>query len=234
MTWALADNVLIYWNNYDAQVYALSKGPTALTVSTPDVAVPAGTTLMIKGTVMDVSPGTEQTQVKYDFPTGVPAVSDDWMGDWMEYVYMQKAKPANAVGVNVILDITGPDGTHYGAGAVSDDTGAWAATWSAPAAGVYKVTATFPGSESYFASSAGSYFVASTPAAPVVVVPTPTPSQPTITPPPTASPEVTVSPTQATPPPPTGGLPVEAYVAIASIVIIAIVAAIALILRRRS
>ncbi len=232
MTWALADNVIIYWNNYDAQVYALSKGPTALTVTSPDVAVATGQPFMIKGTVMDVSPGTEQTQLKYDFPTGLPAVSDDWMGPWMEYAYMQKAKPADATGVNVVLDIVGPDGTHYGAGAVSDDTGAYAATWSAPAAGVYKVTATFKGSESYFASSAGTYFVAAAAAvAPVVVTPTPT-TAPTVTPPPTEAPTASPSPIQPTPPT-NPGISTEAYVAIAAVIIIAIVAAIALILRRR-
>ncbi len=36
MTFATADGVLIYWNNYDAQIYAIGKGPSAVTVSAPD------------------------------------------------------------------------------------------------------------------------------------------------------------------------------------------------------
>jgi hypothetical protein len=101
---ATADGVLIYWNDYDAQIYAVGQGPSQLTVTAPDTAAPFGTSVMIKGTVTDVSAGTQQSAIKADFPNGVPAVSDASMSQWMEYVYMQKLKPSNVTGVPVSID----------------------------------------------------------------------------------------------------------------------------------
>jgi hypothetical protein len=51
-------------------------------------------------TVIDTSAGTQQPEQKADFPTGIPAVSDESQSAWMEYVYMQKPKPI-AIGVPV-------------------------------------------------------------------------------------------------------------------------------------
>lgn len=71
-------------------------------------AVTAGDSVVIQGTVMDISAGTKQNQQAADFPNGVPAVSDYSMSAWMEYVYMQKPKPANATGVAVSIDAIDP------------------------------------------------------------------------------------------------------------------------------
>ena len=51
MTFAAADGVLIYWNNYDGQIYAIGKGPSALTVEAPKAAIDLGSSLIISGTV---------------------------------------------------------------------------------------------------------------------------------------------------------------------------------------
>ncbi len=226
----IADGTFVFANMYDMQIYAIGKGPSAITVDAPMAAVTQGSGIVIRGRVTDISSGTEQDVVAKRFPNGVPAVSDDSQAGWMEYIYMQKPKPANVTGVTVQLTITAPDGTTYGAAAVSDDLGSFATSWTPPTTGLYKIVAAFQGSESYWPSSADTSFYASAAPAPYVQ-PTETPIQPTSTPPATATP-LSPSPSQALPPQ-SAGLPTEVYVGIAAVVIIAIVAAIALVLRRR-
>lgn len=58
-TMAIADGTLIYWNNYGGQIYALSKGPTEMTASVTNDVIQSGSSVMIKGTITDVSPGTK-------------------------------------------------------------------------------------------------------------------------------------------------------------------------------
>ncbi len=229
--YACADGFSNFNNGYDNQIYTVGRGPSATTVDAPMTGVTQGSPLVIRGTVTDISAGTQQNEQAARFPNGVPAVSDDNMTAWMSYVYQQRYPKPDVIGVTVQLTITGPDGTNYGAAAVSDSLGNYATTWYPPAPGLYKVTATFQGSKAYWPSSDSTYFTASTAPSPAVVTPPPT-TAPTITPPPTEAPTASPSPIQ--PSPPTNpGLSTEAYVAIAAVIIIAIVAAIALILRRR-
>ena len=61
---AIADGYLNFFNEYDGQMYSVGRGPSATTVSAPDVAIPFGTPLVIKGTVTDVSAGTQQATSK--------------------------------------------------------------------------------------------------------------------------------------------------------------------------
>jgi len=110
--------------------------------------------VVIQGTVMDISAGTKQTQQAADFPGGVPAVSDDSMSAWMEYVYMQKPRPTNATGVSVSIDAIDPNNNfiHIGT-ATSDMTGLFSYAWLTPnVPGKYTVLATFVGSDSYWPS----------------------------------------------------------------------------------
>jgi len=60
-----------------------------MTVEAPTVGVPLGSTILIRGTVMDVSPGTKDPRIGLRFPKGVPAVADENMSYWMSYVYKQ-------------------------------------------------------------------------------------------------------------------------------------------------
>ncbi len=154
-TMAVADGVLVYWNNYDHQVYAVGKGPSATTVTAPDISVPYGKSVLVKGSVTDVSAGTMQVEQAARFPNGVPAVSDESQGEWMEYVYMQKPKPTNATGVEVIISVLDPNNNCYEvARTTSDASGFFSADFVPEVPGKYTVVATFAGSESYWQSSA--------------------------------------------------------------------------------
>ncbi|MCW4018850.1 MAG: hypothetical protein NWF00_09280 [Candidatus Bathyarchaeota archaeon] len=215
--WPVADDSIVYLNTYDMQIYCLSKGPSAIMVDAPMTDVKVGDSVVIRGTVTDISAGTKQAEQANRFPNGVPAVSDASMGEWMEYVYMQKPKPVDVTGVEVHLTAVDPNGNFQDIGyATSNDLGTYAIEWVPPVSGLYAVTATFEGSNSYYGSEAGTAFAVSevSPAASV----------------PSAS--ITPSPSQA--PAPTSGTPTTVYVAIgaASVIIIAIVAA-AILLRRR-
>jgi hypothetical protein len=178
MTFATADGVLIYWNNYDAQIYAIGKGPTELTVDAPKAAVDLGRSLVISGTIMDISAGTKQKEQAARFPAGVPAVSEGSQAQWMEYVYMQKGRPNNTTGVTVSLDVIDSNGNYRNIGtAVSDAMGAFSYQWTPDIEGKYTVIASFAGSESYWPSRAETSFAVD-PAAPTPM-PTAAPVQST-------------------------------------------------------
>ena len=69
-------------NAYDNQIYAWGKGPTKVTVSAPGASIEQGRSLVITGTVTDLSAGSQQQAVAANFPNGLPAVSDarhDWL-----------------------------------------------------------------------------------------------------------------------------------------------------------
>jgi len=165
-TFAVADGVMIYLNNYDESIYAVGQGPTQLTVTAPDLGVTTATPVTIRGTVMDVSAGTQQPTVKADFPSGVPVVSEDSMGAWMGYVYMQQAKPANVTGVPVSIDVIDANGNYRHVGdCTSDAYGTFSFVWTPDITGQYTVVATFAGSAGYWGSSADTTMYASNPAA---------------------------------------------------------------------
>jgi outer membrane protein assembly factor BamB len=152
----IGDSIITTMNTYDQQIYAIGKGPSATTVQAPMTAITVGDTVVIQGTVTDVSPGTKGDALTLRFPNGVPAVSDDSMSDWMGYVYEQFPRPANATGVTVSIDAVDPNGNCIHIATVtSDASGLFHYMWKTPdVPGEYTVTATFAGSESYYASYA--------------------------------------------------------------------------------
>ena len=151
----IADGYLLAYNSYDAQVYTFGKGQTATSVAIQDDTVPEGDSILVKGMVTDESPGTKDSNRMARFPDGVPAISDANMSAWMEYVYMQQPKPAEAMGVDVTINVLDPNGNSYDvATATSDVNGFYSATFTPPVPGKYTVYATFSGSESYWPSSA--------------------------------------------------------------------------------
>ena len=112
----------VFLNCYDMQVYCIGKGPSATTVTaSPKISV-HGSKVLVEGTVVDISAGTRQDEQAARFPNGVPAVSDESMGAWMEYVYMQKPMPTNAKGVEVSLDTLDPNGNFVHIGTATTDT----------------------------------------------------------------------------------------------------------------
>jgi hypothetical protein len=172
---AEADGVFIYWNNYDGQIYAIGKGPSAMTVEAPMADVTIGSGLVIRGTVLDVSAGTKQNQQAANFPYGVPAVSEASQSKWMEYVYQQKLKPTDTTGVPVTLSVIDSNGNFRPIGnTTSDDSGSFSFQWTPDIPGKYTVIATFAGSESYWPSSAETSFgVDLAPPTPVPATPLP-------------------------------------------------------------
>jgi outer membrane protein assembly factor BamB len=171
---AISDGVMVTLNAYDNQIYAYGKGPTKVTVTAPDTAYPVGTPMVIRGTVTDISAGTQQDAVAMNFPNGLPAIADESMSAWMEYVYMQQPCPTNATGVEVTIDAVDPNGNFINIGtATSDAYGGFGYAWKTPdVPGKYAIIATFSGSESYWSSYAETFAVVTeAPAA----TPTPTP-----------------------------------------------------------
>jgi outer membrane protein assembly factor BamB len=152
---AISDGVMTTLNAYDNQIYAYGKGPSKLTVTAPDVAATVGTTVVIRGTVTDISAGSQQQAVAANFPNGLPCVSDASMTGWMEFVYMQQPCPTTVTGVDVTLDALDPNGNfvHLGT-ATSDGSGFFSYAWPTPdIPGKYTIVATFAGSESYYPSN---------------------------------------------------------------------------------
>ncbi len=156
---ALADGYFVTLNLYDMQIYSIGKGPSATTVTVSPKISARGAKVLLEGTVIDTAAGTKQTEQAARFPHGVPAVSDKSMSAWMEYVYMQKPKPTEVIGVKVHLTAIDPNGNFQDLGtATSNSLGNYAIEWTPPVPGLYTVTATFEGSESYYRSEAGTSF----------------------------------------------------------------------------
>jgi hypothetical protein len=159
----IADGIVFGLNYHDMQLYAFGKGPSATTVTAPDSGVTAGSSVMIRGTVTDQSPsGRRNTNDLLDFTLeGTPAISDEDMTEWMEYMFMQQPKPEDAKGVTVKLTAIDPNGNVQDLGEVTSDlNGNFRKSWVPPVAGEYCVTAEFEGSKSYGSSSATTYFTA--------------------------------------------------------------------------
>jgi len=152
---SIAYGVLIHLNGYDGQVWAYGKGPSAVTVTAPDLGVTTDTPIRIRGTVLDVSAGTKQEQQAFDFPYGVPCVSDASESAFMEYVYENQPEPTNVTGAPVTLAETDHNGNTYTIGTTrTDASGTYGFEWTPPIDGNYTIVATFSGSNSYYGSCA--------------------------------------------------------------------------------
>jgi hypothetical protein len=170
---AFADGYMVDWSSYDKQMYVFGKGQTATTVTASPKTSVHGSSVLVEGIVTDESPGTKNSDRVARFPQGVPAVSDESMSSWMEYVYMQQVKPSDATGVDVTVTVFDPNGNTYDVGtATSDANGFYSLMFTPEVSGKYTITATFEGSKSYWSSNAETAInVEETPAA----TPAPTP-----------------------------------------------------------
>jgi hypothetical protein len=83
--------------------------------------VTQGSSVVIRGTVTDISAGTNQNEQAARFPNGVPAMSDASMKDWMAYVYMQKPRPQDATGVPIVISVLDANGNYREIGNVTSD-----------------------------------------------------------------------------------------------------------------
>lgn len=166
----MGDSIIATMDTYNQMIYAIGKGPTSATVSAPDIGVDFGRSVTIKGTVMDVSPGTQDEKIKLRFPNGVAAVSEDTMSDWMLYVYKQFTKPTDGTGVPVSINVLDANGNYRTIGTTTTDTqGFFTYSWTPDIPGEYKVYAVFEGNKAYYGSQAESSFTVEQP-------PSPTPS----------------------------------------------------------
>ena len=155
----ISEGYLATQNIYDNRIYSIGKGPSSTSVSIKDDTLTQGGSVVIQGTVTDISAGTKQKEQAARFPNGVAAVSDESMSAWMEYVYMQKSFPTNATGVEVIISVLDSNNNLREIGrATTDTSGAFGLTWTPDIPGMYKVIATFAGSKSYGSSSAETFF----------------------------------------------------------------------------
>jgi outer membrane protein assembly factor BamB len=169
----ISDGYLLALNSYDMQVYTFGKGPSATTASVGRDYAVEGEKVVITGMVTDVSSGTEEYTQTARFPNGVPAVSDESMSQWMEYVYMQKPLPTNTTGVEVWIDVIDSNGNYRNIGTTTSDlSGFYSFTWEPDIPGDFKVIATFAGSESYWPSYSEAAFTVGE----LVVTPAPTPT----------------------------------------------------------
>jgi outer membrane protein assembly factor BamB len=155
---AIADGYAVGLNFYDNRIYCYGKGPSATTISIENDVITHGNSVLVKGTVTDVSPGTTQLEQESRFPNGVPAIADADMSAWMEYLYMQQKRPEDTKGVEVVITTLDPNGNTYELGrTTSDINGAFGCVIDPPVPGKYQITATFEGSKSYYRSCASTY-----------------------------------------------------------------------------
>ena len=162
----VADGYFLYLNCYDLKVYSVGKGPSAMTVAASPKVSAYGSSVIIEGTVTDIAAGTKQDEQVARFPNGVPAVSDASQKAWMEYVYMQKPRPTDTVGVPVTLSVVDANGNYREIGqATSDADGFYSLNWKPDIEGKYTVYASFGGSESYWPSHAVTAFAVDSSAA---------------------------------------------------------------------
>ncbi len=144
---SIANGYLVATDGENGIQYCIGKGKTATSITAPTTAVSVGTGVLIQGSVLDMSPGNPNT----------PAVSDADMSEWMDYLYGQNATllntPPSPDGVPVrILAIDSNGNVNLIGTTISDSSGQYSFKWTPTTPDVYKITATFDGSDSYWGS----------------------------------------------------------------------------------
>lgn len=148
---AVADGYLAAAGTYDGNLYVFGKGKTTTTVTAPDIAVAKGTALVIKGTVLDMSPAQPNT----------PCVSKTSMTNQMQYLHLQQPIDGlwhneTITGVPVSLAAVKSDGSVIDLGTATTNGyyGTFSKSWTPPDLGDYTIVASFTGDESYGSSAA--------------------------------------------------------------------------------
>jgi hypothetical protein len=179
-SWAgksIADNKLLVQCESTGELYCFSRGPTETKVSIKNDVIQEGSTVLITGSVIDISPGTRSNELDERFPNGVPAVSEDSMSDWMEYLYLKRPMPMMTAGVPVTLSTLDPNGNYYEIGSVTTDTEGFRLAWTPEVPGMYQIIVSYDGSTSYWPShTSTSLLVEQAPPATPPPEPTPAPA----------------------------------------------------------
>ncbi|MCW3996829.1 MAG: PQQ-binding-like beta-propeller repeat protein [Candidatus Bathyarchaeota archaeon] len=156
----VADQRLLVVDSHDNELYCFGKGPSATTVSAPQTVPALGASVMITGTVTDqTQTGRRNLAGSVDFSLkGTPAISDEYMDAWMEYMFHQRPMPTNAKGVDVELHAIDPNGNWIPIGtATSDSAGKYGISFKPEVPGTYQIVAEFKGSNSYGPSFGTTY-----------------------------------------------------------------------------
>jgi len=147
----VADGYLTASNGYDGYMYVFGKGKTATTVTAPDVVMPKGNGIVLRGTVLDQSPAQPNT----------PCVSKDSMQTQMEYLHMQQPIDGllhniTMTGVPVSLTAIDSNNNYVDIGTVTTSAyyGTFEMAWTPPTEGTYRIVASFAGDDSYGSSGA--------------------------------------------------------------------------------
>ncbi len=152
----IADGYLAATDSRDGYQYVFGKGKSETTVTAPDVVIAKGSGVVIKGTVLDLSPAQ----------TGTPCVSADSMSTQMEYIHL--AYPIGGIwgnktidGVPVTLTAIDPNGNTVDIGQVTTNGyyGTFSMDWTPDMEGTYQIIASFDGDDSYGSSSASTSIV---------------------------------------------------------------------------
>ena len=143
---AIADGYLAFASQLDSMMYVFGKGKSTTTVSAPQTTVAKGTSVLIQGTVLDMSPGQP----------GTPCVSADSMTEQMEFLHLQGLCPSSLTGVPVVLTAIGSDNSVIDIGEVTTNGfyGTYSAKWTPPNESEYTIIASFAGDDSYGSSTA--------------------------------------------------------------------------------
>jgi hypothetical protein len=148
---AIADGYLTAADSRDGYMYVFGQGTSATTVTAPDVELPLGKGITIKGTVLDQSPAQ----------LGTPCVSKDSMTTQMDYLHLQYPQGGiwqniTIMGVPVSLTAIDENGgvTDIGVVTTNGYYGTFSKAWVPPAEGTYQIIASFAGDESYGSSAA--------------------------------------------------------------------------------
>jgi hypothetical protein len=172
---AIADGYLVASNSYDGYTYCFGKGKSQTSVAVSQDVVAKGSTVLVKGSVLDMSPAQP----------GTPCVAKESMTVWMEYLHMQKAYPSDVKGVPVTLTAIKSDGKVIDLGTVTTNGfyGTFSFAWTPPEEGTYTIIACFMGDDSYGSSSAATVItVGPPPPEPETPeIPTPTDYMPMLT-----------------------------------------------------
>ncbi|MDG6222932.1 MAG: PQQ-binding-like beta-propeller repeat protein [Candidatus Bathyarchaeota archaeon] len=149
----IGDGIIVAFNAYDNQLYAIGKGPSETSVTASPKVSSKGSSVLVEGNVIDISAGTQRSDLVARFPKGVPAVSDQSTSKWMEYVYMQHERPEDVTGVQVTLTAIDSNGNSINIGTTpTDSSGFYSHKWVPENEGKYVITASFTGSGSYWPS----------------------------------------------------------------------------------
>ncbi len=148
---AVADGYATLESNREGYMFVIGKGKSDTTVTAPDTVMPLGNGIVIRGSVMDMSPAQPNT----------PCVSKDSMSTQMEYLHKQMPLDGlwhneTIAGVPVTLTAIDETGAVLDLGTATTDGyyGTFSKTWTPPNEGRYEIIAYFAGDDSYGSSGA--------------------------------------------------------------------------------